>query len=122
MSPPPLQEVPANHNMSMRVLKKYSGHLNAQCKDFAEADPGFPIGGGANPPGGRQHMILPNFAKNCMKLRKIWAVRGARAGAASPQNPPLLCLLEVCVMMPAATRLKIRNSRTDFTLKCFLCV
>ena len=60
----------------MRVLKGYSGHLNAQCKDFAEADPGFPVGGGANPPRGRQHMILPNFAKNCMKLRKIWAMGG----------------------------------------------
>ena len=22
---------------------------------------------------GRQHLILPNFAKNCMKLRKFWA-------------------------------------------------
>ena len=39
-------------------------------------DPGFPIGGGANPPGGRQHMILSNFAKNCMKLRKFWAMGG----------------------------------------------
>ena len=46
------------------------------------ADPGFPVGGGANPPGGRQHMILPNFVKNCMKLRKFWAVGGARAGCA----------------------------------------
>ena len=25
---------------------------------------------------GRQHMILPNFAKNCMKLSKFWAVEG----------------------------------------------
>ena len=29
---------------------------------FAGADPEFPVGGGADPPGGdRQHMILPNF-------------------------------------------------------------
>ena len=40
----------------------------------AGAYPGFPVGGGANPPGGRQHMILPKFAKNCMKLRTFWAV------------------------------------------------
>ena len=38
---------------------------------------------GANPPGGRQHMILPNFAKNCMKLRKFWAV-GGRARQVRP--------------------------------------
>ena len=42
---------------------------------WSGADPGFPVGGGTNPPGGgRQHMILPNFAKNCMKLRKFWAL------------------------------------------------
>ena len=52
---------------------------------FSGTDAGFPVGGGANPPGGRQHMILPNFAKNCMKLRKFWAV-----GRGAPLNPPLL--------------------------------
>ena len=41
---------------------------------FPGPDLGFPAGGGANPPGWRQHMILPNFAKNCMKLRTFWAV------------------------------------------------
>ena len=35
------------------------------------ADPGFPRGGGANSSGGRQHMILPNFPKNCMKLKEF---------------------------------------------------
>ena len=35
--------------------------------------------------GGRQHMILPNFAKNCMKLRTFWAVGGGLAGGAPPQ-------------------------------------
>ena len=33
------------------------------------ADPGFPRVGGANSPGGHQHTILPNFPKNCMKLK-----------------------------------------------------
>ena len=37
-------------------------------------------------------MILPNFAKNCMKLKKIWAIGGAHTGGA-PVNPPLLTLL-----------------------------
>ena len=40
-----------------------------------QADPGFPVGGGASP-GGAQHMIMQNFEKNCMKLRKFWALGG----------------------------------------------
>ena len=51
------------------------------------ADPGFPIGGDANPPGEHQHMILRNFAKKCMKLRKFWAVGGVHQGHLL--NPPL---------------------------------
>ena len=51
----------------------------------AGADPGFPVGGGANPPGGRQHMILPNIAKNCMKLRTFWAPWGAPPKSATAQ-------------------------------------
>ena len=51
------------------------------------ADPGFPVGGGANPRGGRQHTILPNFPKNCMKLRKVWSVGGAPG--VPPLDPPL---------------------------------
>ena len=37
----------------------------------AVADLGFPRGGGANSPGGRQHTILPKFPKNCMKLKEF---------------------------------------------------
>ena len=49
------------------------------------ADPGFPKAGGANPPGdGRQHTNLPDFPKNCMKLRKFWSVWGG-----APLDPPL---------------------------------
>ena len=39
--------------------------------DSPVADPGFPRGGGAKSPGGRQHTILPNFPKNCMKLKEF---------------------------------------------------
>ena len=46
----------------------------------------IPHRGGANPPGGRQHMILQNFAKNCMKLRKFLAVGGG--GGACQVRPP----------------------------------
>ena len=49
---------------------------NSGSATAAGADPGFPVGGGANLPMGvgGQHMILPNFPKNCMKLRTFWAV------------------------------------------------
>ena len=43
------------------------------------ADTGFPVAMGANPEGGRQHTHLPDFPKNCMKLRKFWFVRGEGA-------------------------------------------
>ena len=44
--------------------------------------------GGANPPRrGRQPMILPNFPKNYMKLRKFWTVGG------TPGDPPLILML-----------------------------
>ena len=64
---------------------------------FAGADPGFPVGGIADHlGGGRQHTILSNFPKNCMKSRKFWAVGRARARGA-PLNPPLVCLGGVCL-------------------------
>ena len=44
--------------------------LGVQATDSV-ADPGFPRGGGANPPGGRQHTILLNFPKNCVKLKEF---------------------------------------------------
>ena len=56
---------------------------------YPGADPGFPVGGGADPLEGRQHTILSNFPKNCMKSRKFWAV-GGRAPGAPPLNPPLV--------------------------------
>ena len=43
----------------------------------AVADPGFPQGGDANSPGGRQHTNLPNFPKNCMKLKEFGPPGGA---------------------------------------------
>ena len=43
-------------------------------------------------PGGSQHMILPNFPKNCMKL-KGFGPPGGRASLALPLDPPLLLYL-----------------------------
>ena len=55
--------------------------------DQAGTDPGFPVGGDANPSGGRrQHTILPDFPKNCMKLRKFW-LGGTRRGRVDPPRP-----------------------------------
>ena len=54
------------------------------------ADRGFLRGEGANPAGwggGRQHTILPNFPKNCLKLKEF-------GGGARPKiyyiDPPLI--------------------------------
>ena len=51
------------------------------------ADLGFPREGGTNSPGGHQHMILPKFPKNCMKLKEFGR------GGARPKfyyvDPPL---------------------------------
>ena len=56
------------------------------------ADPEFPRGGGASPSGrgGRPHMILPNFPKNCMKLKEFLPPgEGVRVPSALPLDPPL---------------------------------
>ena len=56
---------------------------------FTVADPGFPRGGAPTPAGGeggRQHTNLPNFPKNCMKLKEF-GIRGG--GGERPSRPPL---------------------------------
>ena len=54
----------------------------APLQGVAVADPGFPRGGGANSPEGRQHTILPNFPENCMKLKEF-GPRGGRGARVS---------------------------------------
>ena len=49
------------------------------------ADPGFPIGGGANPPEGGPTY---DFAKFCEKLHEIEKILGRRRGG-TPLNLPL---------------------------------
>ena len=51
---------------------------------LAVADPGFPRGKGANSSGGggRQHTILINFPKNCMKLKEFGP--GGRGASLAP--------------------------------------
>ena len=43
---------------------------------------------------GHQHTKLPDFPKNCMKLRKFWFIGGACAGGA-PLDPQLLTIRQV---------------------------
>ena len=57
----------------------------------AGADPGFPIGGGANPRGeGRQHTNLPDFPKNYIKIKKILVRGGTHTGSTPLLDPPLV--------------------------------
>ena len=65
---------------------KNSGRRQEQVP-WPGADPGFPVGGGANPPGGREAPTY-DFAKFCEKLHeidKILAVVGGRPRRAPPQ-------------------------------------
>ena len=55
---------------------------------------------GANPPGGT-NMILANFPKNCMTVRKFWAMRGVRWGVSlgsATATRPNCVLLEIETM------------------------
>ena len=48
------------------------------------ADPGFPVGGGADLVGGRQLPRRLRFEKFVCQNERIWTRRGARAGGAPP--------------------------------------
>ena len=50
------------------VFRKICPQGCACSGEFSGADPGFPVGRGADPLGGRQPTILPKNSKNCMKL------------------------------------------------------
>ena len=57
------------------------------------ADPGFPVGGSPTLQEGDVSTVytsLPDFPKNCMKLRKFWSVGvGGAPGETPPLDPPL---------------------------------
>ena len=73
---------------------KLSCPLNPNLHINSGADPGFPVGGGAHPPGGgRQHTNLPDWSKNCMKLRKFFVCRGTCRSA--PLDPTLQLLQQI---------------------------
>ena len=68
-------------NYTQKRSNKYTSMVNnnlpVRSIHTVGADTGFSVGGGANPPGGRQHTNLSDFPENCMKLRKFWSVGGA---------------------------------------------
>ena len=53
------------------------------------ADPGFPVGGGANPLGGAPTYDFAKFCEKLHEIEKILGRRGGRAPGAPPLNPPL---------------------------------
>ena len=72
----------SQHTSSKKRVEKLNWvQLKFGCNDHMEQCSGgsrFPRGGCANSPGGRQHTILPNFPKNCMKLKEFGPPEGAR--------------------------------------------
>ena len=52
-------------------------------------DPGFPVGGGANPSGGAPTYDFAKFCEKLYEIEKILGRRGGRAPEAPPLNPPL---------------------------------
>ena len=56
---------------------------------WSGADPGFPVGGGADPLGGAPTYDFVKFSEKLHEIEKILGRRGARAGCA-PLNLPLM--------------------------------
>ena len=54
------------------------------------ADPGFPVGGGADPRGGAPTYDFVKFSKKLHEIEKNLGRRGGRAPGAPPLNPPLV--------------------------------
>ena len=58
-----------------RSFFQRAGQKKGQFWHITVADPGFPLGGGANSPGGAPTY---DFVKFCMKLKEFGALGGAR--------------------------------------------
>ena len=58
-------------------LFHFWGSIHNTISQFSVSDPGFPRGGGANPPGaGANIEFCQIFPKNCMKLEEFGPGRG----------------------------------------------
>ena len=68
------------------------GRLRYQYQIATGADSGFPIGGGADFPGGANLQFCQIFQKTCMKLRKFWAMGGEGHQHTILPNFPKKCM------------------------------
>ena len=86
---------------------------------YPGADPGIPVEGAPTVRGGggrRQHTKLPNFPKNCIKLRKFRAVGGAKLPPAPPLNPSMMPIRKGCFgphQVPYINRTHYNWSQSD---------
>ena len=55
------------------------------------ADPGFPVGGGAEPLGGVPTSDVGTFWQKCMRKQKNWILLGGRAGGTPLDLPMVYC-------------------------------
>ena len=78
-----------NSEVCLTALKTFLTSVYSLKGHITVTDPGFPQGGGREPSkggGGREHTILPNSPKNCMKLKEFGRRGG---GGVRPSRPPL---------------------------------
>ena len=64
------------------------------------------------PSGGHQHMILSNFAKNCMKLRKFWAMGGEALESPPPKSAT--ALYPFLSAMSRCARISVQYGRASY--------
>ena len=94
---------------------------SVKCALAPVADPGFPRGGDANSPGGRQHTILPNFPKNCMKLKEFGPPGGApslmpRLDPSLPSLPYTLASLSYMGLFTGKCRIFLKSHTFFITI------
>ena len=95
------QNVPLN---SISLLSPhYLGCLLDQplvTKIISGADTGFSVGGGANPPGGRQTYKFARFSQKLHEIKKILV----RRGGAPPLDPPLHPMMDLQALPPIVSK------------------
>ena len=84
--------------MDIEINHYYS--LFTITQPWTGADPGFSVGGGANPPGRGCRQKFPKISEKLHEIEKILDRRGGGAPGASPLDPPLLDPLTSIHLMP----------------------
>ena len=93
---------------------------------FAGADPGFPVGGGANPPGGAPTYDFAKFRKKLHEIEKILSRKGgAHAGRAPLKSATALSNFfhSLAVLQQTFCQKNSGSATTlDPPMKCVTCV